>query len=139
MSSGQTLGQAKYNRTIAGTPPSAGVFRLDTARTRRVRKEKEKKMGWFKRKFAQWCREAWENSRDVDRTYATDSVRPHEGVNSKSSVRFTVYPASGGFVIEHYKQDRYKEHDGPDLTIVNHGEDLGKAVEHIITLEALRS
>jgi hypothetical protein len=137
MSSGQTLGQAKYNRTIAGTPPSAGVFRLDTARTRKVRKEKEKKMGWFKRKFAQWSREAWEDGRTdkVD----SDVVRSHDGINGKSSVRFTIYPASGGFIIEHYKQERYKDSDGPLLTIVNSGDDLGKAVEHIIAIEALRA
>ena len=140
MSSGHiSLGQAKYNRTIAGTLPSAGVFRLDTARTRKVRKEKEKKMGWFKRKFAKWCREAWENSRDEDKTYAVDSVRPHEGVNGKSSIRFTIYAASGGHIIEYYKNDRYKEHDGPELVIVNQGEELGKAVEHILTMEALKS
>ena len=141
MSSGHiTLGQAKYNRTIAGTPPSAGVFRLDTARTRKVRKEKEKKkMGWVKRKFAQWCREAWENSRDEDISYPVDSVRPHEGVNGKSSIRFTIYAASGGHIIEYYKNDRYKEHDGPELVIVNHGDELGKAVEHILTMEALKS
>jgi hypothetical protein len=138
MSSGQTLGQAKYNRTIAGTPPSAGVFRLDTARTRKVQKEKEKKMGWFKRKFAQWTREAWEGAQEAE-VYATDSVRLQEGLNGKSSVRFTIYPASGGFIIEHYKQERYKDSDGPLLTIVNSGDDLGKAVEHIIAIEALRA
>ena len=128
---------SKLGRTIAGTPSSAGVFRLDTARTRKVMKERKKKMGWLKRKFAQWSREAWENSRTelVD----TDVIRAHDGVSGKSSVRFTIYPASGGFVIESYKQDRYKENDGPTLTIVNHGEELGKAVEHIIAMEALRS
>ena len=133
-----SLGQAKYNRTIAGTPPSAGVFRLDTARTRKVRKEKEKKMGWFKRKFAQWCREAWENSRKEE-VYATETVRAHDGVNGKSSVRFTIYAASGGHIIEYYKQDRYKDGDGPELVIVNQGDELGKAVEHILTMEALKS
>ena len=94
-------------------------------------------MGWFKRKFAQWSREAWENSRSEE--VCDNSIRTHDGVNGKSSVRFTIYPASGGFVIESYKQDRYKENDGPTLTIVNHGDDLGKAVEHIIAVEALRS
>jgi hypothetical protein len=133
-----SLGQAKYNRTIAGTPPSAGVFRLDTARTRKVRKEKEKKMGWFKRKFAQWCREAWENSRKEE-VYATDTVRAHDGVNGKSSVRFTIYAAQGGNIIEYYKQDRYKDGDGPELVIVNQGDELGKVVEHILTMEALKS
>lgn len=93
-------------------------------------------MSWFKRKFAQWSREAWENSREVE---SLDTVSTHNSINSKSSVRFTVYPASGGFVIESYKQDRYKDSDGPTLTIVNHGDDLGKAVEHIIAIEALRT
>ena len=131
-----TLGQAKYNRTIAGTPPSAGVFRLDTARTRKVMKERKKKMGWFKRKFAQWSREAWEDGRSmVDSPTSVHS----NNIDAKTSMRFTVYPASGGFVIEHYKSERFKDGDGPTLTIVNHGEELGKAVEHILAIEALKA
>lgn len=129
MSSGHTtLGQAKYARTIAGSRPSEIVF---------TGTNKEKKMGWFRKKFNGWVRQAWEDARSesVDR----DVIRAHDGISGKSSVRFTVYPASGGFVIESYKQDRYKENDGPTLTIVNHGDDLGKAVEHIIAIEALRT
>jgi hypothetical protein len=142
MSSGQTLGQAKYNRTIAGSPPSANVNWTPAGQLKvyidpSVKKEK-KKMGWFKRKFAQWTREAWESAEKAE-VYATDSVRLQEGLNGKSSVRFTIYPASGGFIIEHYKQERYKDSDGPLLTIVNSGDDLGKAVEHILAIEALRA
>ena len=139
MSSGQTLGQAKYNRTMAKTPPSAGVFRLDTARTRKVRKEKEKKMGWFKKKFAKWVREAWENSRDEDKSYVVDSVRPYNGIDASKSIRFTIYPASGGYVIEHYKNDRMRESDGPTLTIVNNGDSIGQAIEHAIAIESLKA
>ena len=142
MSSGSgsiSLGQAKYNRTIAGTPPSAGAFRLDTARTRKVRKEKEKKMGWLKRKFAKWVREAWENSRDEDKTYAVDSVRPFNGIDASKSIRFTIYPASGGYVIEHYKSERMRENDGPTLTIVNNGDSIGQAIEHAIAIESLKA
>lgn len=136
MSSGQSLGQAKYNRTIARTPPSAGVFRLSTPRTRLVQKEKEKKMGWFKKKFNGWVRQAWEDARtDVDQPTSVHS----NNIDAKTSMRFTVYPASGGFVIEHYKSERFKDGDGPSLTIVNHGEELGKAVEHILAIEALKA
>jgi hypothetical protein len=138
MSSGNSsisLGQAKYNRTIAGTPPSAGVFRLDTARTRKVQKEKEKKMGWLKRKFAQWSREAWEESQPRDEVYAVST----RGIDASKSIRFTIYPASGGFVIEHYKSDRMKESDGPTLTIVNNGDSIGQAIEHAIALESLKA
>jgi hypothetical protein len=143
MSSGHhahtTLGQAKYNRTIAGTLPSQTVFRLDSARNRKVRKEKEKKMGWFKRKFAQWCREAWENSRHEDRTYAVvDSVQSRS-IDANKSIRFTIYPASGGYVIEHYKNERMRESDGPTLTIVNNGDSIGQAIEHVIAVESLKA
>jgi len=127
-----SLGQAKYNRTMAKTPPSAGVFRLDTARTRKVRKEKEKKMGWFKRKFAQWSREAWEG---VHETRLVERSSP----DAKTSMRFTIYPASGGYVIEHYKNDRMRDSDGPTLTIVNNGDSIGQAVEHVLALEALKA
>ena len=138
MSSGNSsisLGQAKYNRTIAGTLPSAGVFRLDTARNRKVQKEKDKKMGWLKRKFAQWSREAWEESQPRDEVYAVST----RGIDSSKSIRFTIYPASGGFVIEHYKSDRMKESDGPTLTIVNNGDSIGQAIEHAIALESLKA
>lgn len=127
MSNGITLGQAKYNRAMAGSKPSEIVF---------TGIKKEKKMGWFKKKFNGWVRQAWEEAREtVDAPISVHS----NSVEAKTSMRFTVYPASGGFVIEHYKQDRYKDSDGPTLTIVNHGDELGKAVEHIIAIEALRS
>ena len=94
-------------------------------------------MGWFRKKFNSWVRQAWEDARSE--SVDTDVNRAHDSISGKSSVRFTVYPASGGFVIESYKQDRYKDSDGPTLTIVNHGDELGKTVEHILTMEALRS
>lgn len=135
MSSGQTIGASSYARAISGVKPSTALIDRSKYGAKKVRKVK--KMGWFKRKFAQWSREAWENSRNEE--VCDTTLRAHDGINGKTSVRFTVYPASGGFVIESYKQDRYKENDGPTLTIVNHGDDLGKAVEHIIAMEALRS
>ena len=139
MSSGHvhtTLGQAKYNRTMAGSLPSQTVFRLDSARNRKVRKEKEKKMGWFKRKFAQWTREAWENSQPKDEVYALSS---RNSIDASKSIRFTIYPASGGYVIEHYKNERMRESDGPTLTIVNNGDSIGQAIEHAIAIETLKA
>lgn len=131
-----TLGQAKYNRTIAGALPSQTVFRLDSARTRKVQKEKEKKMGWFKKKFAQWTREAWEESQPRDEVYSTVS---RNSIDASKSIRFTIYPASGGYVIEHYKNERMRESDGPTLTIVNNGDSIGQAIEHAIAIESLKA
>lgn len=140
MSTGQTIANTAFARAISRKPPSV-VFNTrygissDKYGSRNVKKEK--KMGWFRKKFNSWVRQAWEDARSE--TVDTDVIRAHDGISGKTSVRFTVYPASGGFVIESYKQDRYKENDGPTLTIVNHGDDLGKAVEHIIAIEALRT
>jgi hypothetical protein len=97
--------------------------------------KKEKKMGFFRRKFNKWVRDAWNEAQDTTEV----AIRNHESVSAKSSVRFTIYPASGGYVIEHYKQDRYKESDGPELTIVNNSDAIGTTVEHILTMEALKS
>jgi hypothetical protein len=97
--------------------------------------KKEKKMNWFRKKFAEWTRQAWEDARN-------EPMPPVEqdSINGKTSIRFTIYPASGGYVIEHYKQDRYKDiNTGPSLTIVSHGDSIGTAVDHIITMEALKS
>ena len=91
-------------------------------------------MNWLRAKLRDW----------LNGPYVSEVVKAsHRGdigsVNAKTSLRFTIYPASGGYVIEHYKQDRYKDNEGPELTIVNHGEDIGKTVEHLLAIESLRS
>jgi hypothetical protein len=122
-----TLSKAKHSRTMAG------IMLNETAYTY-TNIKKEKKMGWLKRKFAEWSREVWENSRSEQTL-----VRGADTPSPKTSVRFAIYPASGGWIIEHSKSDLYKDNDGPTLTIITDFDDLGKTVEHIITLEALRS
>jgi hypothetical protein len=97
-------------------------------------------MKWFDRWFDRQCRKAWENNRNNSKSdhfspavYAIDA-----GLGSRTSISFTLYPAAGGWVIQHSKYTRDRDGEGPSLTIVNHGEELGKALEHVISLEALR-
>lgn len=125
-----SIGAASYSRAIKSRPPSEIRFT-------KAKKEK-KKMGWFRKKFNKWVREAWEDSRNQE-SYATEPTLIRDTISGKSSVRFTIYAAQGGHIIEYYKNDRYKESDGPELVIVNQGDELGKAVEHILTMEALKS
>lgn len=134
-----SIASSQYSKAVNGSGHRPHYARGARARPiQTVHDKKENKMSWFKKKFAKWVREAWENSR-TDEVYAVDSVRPHEGVNGKSSIRFTIYAASGGHIIEYYKNDRYKEHDGPELVIVNGDQTIGQSVEHILTMEALKS
>ncbi len=93
-------------------------------------------MEWLRRKLLNWLNK--EQLEDSSRPIASVKASGTE-IYAKTSIRFTVYPASGGHVIEHMKYDRDRDSEGPSLTIVNRGEEIGKAVDHIITLESLRS
>ena len=99
------------SRPATAYTSGAKAFRLDTPRIRKIRKEKEKKMNWFKRKFAQWCREAWENSRDEDRTYAVESVTRERHSDERITLRLE--KAIGGHIVTvskyNGKVDRHRE------------------------------
>lgn len=56
----------------------------------------------------------------------------------RSSITFTIYSANGGFVIQHNKHERNKDSNGPELTIVNSHDEIGKTIEHIMAIESLR-
>ena len=103
-----------------------------------------KKLSLFRRLFLKWSNQAWD-----DRGYDINNspVQPVGEISAfaplsfagKSCISFNVYAANGGFVIQHNKLERFKENDLPTLTIVPSGENLGEAVEHILTVEALKS
>jgi hypothetical protein len=136
MSSGQTLGQAKYNRTIAGTPPSAGVFRLDTARTRKVRKEKEKKMGWLKRKFAQWCREAWENSHSISEVEPSrDYVTRERHCDERITLRLE--KAIGGHIVTVSKYSGRIDRHSENTYLVRDDDNLEEALTAVFIQEKI--
>ena len=123
---------AKINR-------GAGGFRLNTARTRKVMKERKKKMGWFKRKFAQWCREAWENSRDEDRSYPVDSARDVVTRERCSDERITLRleKAIGGHIVTvskyNGKIDRHRE----NTYLIKEEDNLEEALTGVFISEKL--
>lgn len=131
--SGNTIAASQYAK-VKQTWAPAGLIKHNAIVYNPTNK-KEKKMGWFRKKFNGWVRQAWNDAQDVEEV----AVKSPGGVSGKSSIRFTIYAASGGYIIEHYKHDRYRESDGPELTIVNNGESLGTAVEHILTMESLKA
>jgi hypothetical protein len=94
-------------------------------------------MKWFNRWFTRKVLAAWENRHCVDTNSAKEILTSNTSISGRSSVRFTIYPASGGFVVEHQLYERHHDSDGPKLTIINQGEDLGDALAHIITMESL--
>ena len=103
-------------------------------------------MNFFKKWFQKMCREAWENASE-------DSQAPEynyhlRGSNSKevvaasqsidsNGIRFTVYKADGGHVVETKTYD--KHHDcHTSLYIVTSDQELGERLAHIITYESIK-
>ena len=121
---------------MARTPPSPGVFRIDTARTRKVRKEKEKKMNWFKRKFAQWCREAWENSHSLSEVEPSRDYLTKDR-HSDERITLRLEKAIGGHIVTvskyNGKIDRHRE----NTYLIREEDNLEEALTGVFISEKL--
>jgi hypothetical protein len=90
------------------------------------------KMKWFRKLL---------NQKNEDHIYVPNmkGQKPNLYIDSKSSISFVIYPANGGYVVEHSLLRRHADSAGTTLTLVNREEDLGTAIAHIITLESLKA
>lgn len=70
-------------------------------------------------------------------THKSLSISRDSELSSRSTT-FNLYNANGGYVIELRNYDNSRDTWQHSLHIVPNGEDLGKSIEHIITLEALK-
>jgi hypothetical protein len=116
----------------------AKAFRLDTARTRKVRKEKEKKMNWFKRKFAQWCREAWENSRDeLEVTPSRDYAEDRHNRHSDERITLRLEKAIGGHIVTVSKYNGKIERHRENTYLVRDDDNLEEALTAVFIQEKI--
>ena len=60
-------------------------------------------------------------------------------IGSDNGMSFTLYSASGGYVVELKQYDRKTDRYDNKLHIINSDENLGERIGHIITLELLRA
>jgi hypothetical protein len=95
-------------------------------------------MNFFKKWFQKMCREAWENASE-DKNHLSNSkevVAASQSIDS-NGIRFTVYKADGGHVVETKTYD--KHHDcHTSLYIVTSDQELGERLAHIITYESIK-
>lgn len=101
-------------------------------------------MKWFNKWFAQKCKQAWEDSQEVE-----SNMKVSVGLQTASPIRsnsigangmnFSVYKANGGFVIEYRLYDQHKDRNDNKLHIITEDQDLGEELGKIISFEALRS
>jgi hypothetical protein len=96
-------------------------------------------MRWLKRRLRNWL-----NSED-EVEYVSSKLSRNSIVSARDSheldgepIRFNIFRANGGTVVQTHMYDRQKDRSFQQLHIVGHDKDLGESLGKIITLESLR-
>jgi hypothetical protein len=97
-------------------------------------------MNWLKRKLRNWI-----NTEDGPEELYVTSKRGRGIPVARDSteldgepLRFNVFRANGGTVVQTHMYDRQKDRSFQQLHIVGHDQDLGESLSKIITMESLR-
>jgi hypothetical protein len=94
-------------------------------------------MSWLKKKLYHWLNSAYDETvicetSTIGRSMVTSTL------DSDRNIRFNVYKASGGTIIETSFYDRHKDRHNASLHIITDDQDLGKEIGKIITMETLK-
>lgn len=92
-----------------------------------------KKMNFFKR----WLIKL---TRSNDESYGEQIVvsNEHSIDQPDRAIRFTVYIANGGRVVETHRYDRKNDRSHQNLYVITDDKEFGKEIDKIITMESLR-
>jgi hypothetical protein len=101
---------------------------------------------WIKKKFRDWCVEAWHSERSDN---VVSAKRSHHGLidndtihggmlDSEPTLQFTVYSAIGGKVVEFKTYDKNQDRRHHQVYVIGRDEDFGEKIAKIATLEALK-
>ena len=99
-------------------------------------------MRWLKRRILNWLDSVNDGSEDA---YVTSKSRRNSIVSARDSheldgepIRFNIFRANGGTVVQTHVYDRQKDRSFQQLHIVRHDQDLGESLNKILTMESLR-
>ena len=111
---------------------------------------KEKKKPWFlKRWIASIARDAWENRHDYEseqlKAVSINEIKgltirqdDQPSLNRDKAIRFNVYLANGGRIVEVNRYDRMKDRHVEGLYVITSDQDFGREIDKIITMESLK-
>jgi hypothetical protein len=100
-------------------------------------RKKQKKPNFFKRLLHKWTNEV-NNSQDEKLGINLRIDHNTTKIDSDKGIRFQVYKATGGFVVETSMYDRQRDRHHNSLHIITDDQDLGAQIGKIITMEALK-
>ena len=126
---------------IMGAKPSTQKQRMNkiygTPQVLPVRKYQSKGPNMFKRMIKGLITWSMNDRHEEDIKIASD--RAEEVRISANGIRFEVYRANGGTVIETRRNDRRTGDSLFELHVVSGDQDIGEEIGKIITMEALKS
>ena len=99
-------------------------------------------MNWLKLRLRNWVNSAY----DSDVEYAGSTRKTKNTITGARDskeldgepLRFNIFRANGGTVVQTYVYDRQKDRSMQQLHIVGHDQDLGESLGKIVTMESLR-
>lgn len=97
-------------------------------------------MKWFKRWFANMCREAWENARDVPETISSAKSarligRDHDWHENLS---LSITTAMGGKIVTFRRYDHKTDRHDNKIYVIPDDQDFNAELGKLITLESMR-
>jgi len=96
---------------------------------------------WLKKKFTQWCKEAWYSEQETDRpdkiVSASMNIEPRS-IHSDPVLNFTIYNAVGGKIVEFRYYDKKNDRSSTQMYIIGKDDDFGDKIAKIATLEVLK-
>jgi hypothetical protein len=110
-----------------------GAQTIGSNRVRKVRKVKQK-VTWRQR-LRNWFNKDLEDSDKPE--LCVQDVHPSNSLDSEG-MRFQLYRASGGYVVETRYYDQKNDRHHHKLHIIKDQDDVGHAIGKIITMESLR-
>jgi hypothetical protein len=96
-------------------------------------------MKWLRRKLYHWINSAHLDEADI--ICSTKSIGRSvvtSTLDSDRNIRFSVYKATGGTIVETSFYDRHKDRHNSSLHVITDDKDLGKEIGKIITMETLK-
>ena len=91
-------------------------------------------MRWLKRQLRNWINSEDVETLSINKLVSTRDRHELEG----EPLRFNIFRANGGTVVQTYVYDRQKDRSFQQLHIVRHDQDLGESLNKILTMESLR-
>lgn len=141
------MSQAGY----VGGPAIASQMAVNSVplKERSVKEQAVKKPGLIKRWLYKVAEEAWNYKKSqerFDKEYAAVSISQlvkasdieQPSLNRDKAIRFNVYIAQGGRIVEVTRYDRMKDRHVEGLYVITSDQDFGREIDKILTMEALK-